>query len=75
MGSNREGQLGDGTTTASARPRRVVGVEDAVDLAAGMSHACVITRGGALRCWGGNRKGQLGDGTRIDRHAPIEVRW
>jgi hypothetical protein len=33
-------------------------------VAAGFDHACAITTGGELRCWGLNGSGQLGRGTR-----------
>ena len=33
-----------------------------VELAAGWNHACVLLRGGTVRCWGSNAEGQLGYG-------------
>jgi hypothetical protein len=58
-GANGSGQLGDGTLTASATPKRVARVR-ATLIAAGADHACAATPAGALRCWGGNASGQLG---------------
>ena len=42
-------------------------------VAAGNFHTCVLTRRGAVECWGINSHGQLGDGTKTERHAPVAV--
>lgn len=53
-GRDDAGQLGDGDPGVfSAAPREhVVGVDDATDLSAGASHACVIRRDRSIACWG-----------------------
>lgn len=38
--------------TRDARPAQRVTVGDAVDLALGLNHACVLTRSGEVSCWG-----------------------
>ena len=44
-------------------------------VAAGGQHTCVLTRAGAVDCWGENGEGELGDGTRNGpRVAPVRVR-
>jgi alpha-tubulin suppressor-like RCC1 family protein len=68
-GRNREGELGNGTTTQSALP---VAIFDAsglgtMALAAGAFHTCALAVDGAARCWGFNSSGQLGDGTTTTR--------
>lgn len=42
-------------------------------VSSGVSHACGVTSGRALVCWGSNRFGQLGDGTRSDRDMATTV--
>jgi alpha-tubulin suppressor-like RCC1 family protein len=63
-GANDHGQLGDGTTTQPyyyvAVP--VVGISDAVQVAAYFQSTCVITKSGQVKCWGDNIRGELGDG-------------
>ncbi len=65
-GSNGSGQLGQGGTslTVSYSPTAlaVVGVTDAVEIAAGGAHTCVVRGGGRLSCWGSDLEGQVGDG-------------
>lgn len=73
-GSNDHGQLGLGTTSLEQfAPLTVTGVTDAVDVAVGYDHTCVLRTGGGVQCWGGNDKGQLGDGTTTDRTTPVDV--
>ncbi len=69
-GSNRVGQLGDGTTSNALTPVPVSGISDATALAAGAQHTCALRTGGGVACWGENRSGQLGDGTTSTAAAP-----
>ena len=73
-GQNDAGQLGDGTTTSRPTPALVSGLSSGVQaVAAGQTHACAITAGGAVTCWGNNSMGQLGDGTTTTRLTPVAV--
>ena len=55
-------------------PTRVANVDDAVLLAAGYNHACVIRTSGQVSCWGYNYFGQLGNGkTQVNASAPVDV--
>jgi alpha-tubulin suppressor-like RCC1 family protein len=71
FGSNDKGQLGNGTTTASSRPAKVM---DGVKAAAASSFGSfALKTEGTLWAFGENVYGQLGDGTTQDRHIPVLV--
>jgi alpha-tubulin suppressor-like RCC1 family protein len=73
-GQNQHGQVGDGTTTTRHTPVAVSGLGSGFPvIAAHWYHACALTSGGGLKCWGHNRNGQLGDATTTDRHTPVDV--
>ncbi|MBI4544215.1 MAG: Ig-like domain-containing protein [Gemmatimonadetes bacterium] len=72
-GDNSAGQLGDSTTTSSARPVMVQGVGNFAAISAGYEHTCGVTRDGEAYCWGKNSDGQLGDGTRTPSSRPVRV--
>lgn len=83
-GKNLDGQLGNGTNTASlipveptpfgSGPSGTGGGATILDFAAGGSHTCVIGSSGKLFCWGSNFYGQLGLDSKIDFNSPQPVR-
>jgi alpha-tubulin suppressor-like RCC1 family protein len=61
-GQNNSGQLGDGTETTSwTATKPVPGIMNAVALATGGAHTCVLTGAGGVKCWGDDAYGELGD--------------
>jgi alpha-tubulin suppressor-like RCC1 family protein len=71
--------LGDGTMGPSSVPVVVSAVgggdrlTDAMGVALGVRHACVVRTDRTVVCWGSNDYGQLGDGTMMARAAPVVV--
>ncbi|MCY3807561.1 MAG: hypothetical protein OXG91_13940, partial [bacterium] len=59
--------------TGSAEPIKVPGITDAVEVAVGSRHVCVLHSDGGVSCWGSNRSGALGDGTRQSRNWPYRI--
>jgi alpha-tubulin suppressor-like RCC1 family protein len=73
-GSNALGELGNGTTTRSALPVHVIGLRVGVmAVSASAGHACALTSGGAVKCWGYNVYGELGNGTTTNSTVPVDV--
>jgi alpha-tubulin suppressor-like RCC1 family protein len=74
-GTGSEGQLGHGNTDSQNVPKRVEGLTNVTDIAAGNSHNLAVG-GGAVYTWGCNEQGQLGLGDHGDgtnRNVPTEV--
>jgi alpha-tubulin suppressor-like RCC1 family protein len=67
-GWNSQGQLGDGTYSASITPVQVVGpgglgvLTGVTDLSVGNRHTCAVLTDTSVRCWGGNLSATLGIG-------------
>jgi alpha-tubulin suppressor-like RCC1 family protein len=74
-GVDKDGELGDGSTTDSAVPVAVVGLPSeivSVTVGAG-AHTCAVTSTGGITCWGNDVHGQLGNGSMISSLAPVDV--
>jgi alpha-tubulin suppressor-like RCC1 family protein len=72
-GNNADGELGNGTLTASATPVAVSGLSGATAVAAGEYHTCALILNGTVDCWGENSLGQLGNGTTTNSSNPVIV--
>lgn len=76
-GKNQYGQLGTGggtggagyMTSYSAVPVHVLGLTNAVSVAAGAEHSVALTGNGLVWAWGRNQSGQTGQKTDIPYHA------
>jgi alpha-tubulin suppressor-like RCC1 family protein len=73
-GSNKYGQLGDGTNIDRLTPVKVEGLSGYLsDLVLGENHTCVRLEDNSVKCWGRNNYGQLGNGTTIDSNVPVQA--
>ncbi len=75
-GANGSGQLGNGSTAASAVPVKAPLGEDAApasSVSAGGSHACAIAEDSTVWCWGANDHGQLGNGSTTASSTSVQV--
>jgi alpha-tubulin suppressor-like RCC1 family protein len=73
-GRNSDGQLGNGTLSATPQPiPSVVNDLTARDMDLGNFFSCAVLLNGTVRCWGLNSSGQLGDGTAMTRTVPTRV--
>ncbi len=68
-GKNNYGQLGTGSSTATA-PVAVPGLTNAIQVAAGMDHSLALLNNGALYAWGWNQYGQVGNNTTSNVSSP-----
>ena len=65
--------LGDGSTTGSATPVLVSGIQNATAVTVGVLHACALRTGGKVSCWGKGDALQLGDPGVLFSATPVEV--
>lgn len=78
-GDDREGQLGSVADGAVNDPDpvtapREVGVTDALAIAAGGDHTCIVRADGRVACWGSNGDGELGQpASDAGSPAPVDV--
>jgi alpha-tubulin suppressor-like RCC1 family protein len=73
-GNNYDGQLGNNSSGNQGPVGDVHGLTAGYQsVVAGARHACALSVGGAVKCWGKNDAGQLGDGTKTSRTAPVDV--
>jgi hypothetical protein len=76
-GDALQGQIGSGEGSDGgivSTAAKVATIEDAIDIAAGRNHTCVVRYGGTVSCWGYNLDGQLGNGESANvRDTPVDV--
>jgi len=73
-GTNYYGQLGDNSTAQRFVAGDVSGLTNGVTaISVGYAHACALTAGGGVKCWGQNQYGQLGDNSTMNRLTAVDV--
>jgi len=72
-GTNTNGQLGVGPSSALGIPVQIQGLSNVVAIAAGSACSYFIKSDGTAWACGQNIYGQLGDSTTIDRNTPVQV--
>jgi alpha-tubulin suppressor-like RCC1 family protein len=75
FGANYGGQLGDGGDRRRARPARVRGIDDAIDIATSFEAtlACALRRRGDIVCWGTHGIGRAGEGRTLVGREPVAL--
>ena len=73
-GFNAHGELGDNSTTNSPKPVGVYGLSSGIrTVKTSISHSCVLTTKGKVKCWGYNANAQLGDNSTNTSLKPVGV--
>ncbi|MGN1481187.1 carboxypeptidase regulatory-like domain-containing protein [Porcipelethomonas sp.] len=70
-GDNSYGQLGDGTTTSSDKPIKIL--ENVAQVSLGYNYSGAVTEDGSLYMWGQNNEGQIGDGSKTNCLTPKKI--
>ncbi len=85
-GYGDDGELGDGEEYETIfsddtlvfespnKPVRVIGINNAIHIAAGLDHTCAVTENGEVWCWGAGHSGQLGDGEEYGDSSNVPVK-
>jgi hypothetical protein len=73
-GDDTYGELGNGTTSATAQTTPVaVSLSGLAQIAVGTNFACALTSAGAAYCWGLGTGDQLGNGAAANSSSPVAV--
>jgi alpha-tubulin suppressor-like RCC1 family protein len=73
-GDGANGELGNGTDTATAlSPVQVTGLTGVTSIVAGGDGAYALESNGTVWAWGDGTSGQLGDGTMANSDVPVQV--
>jgi alpha-tubulin suppressor-like RCC1 family protein len=73
-GDNSVGQVGDNTVVNRSTPVTVSGLaSNAALISMNRTHACALTTGGGVMCWGDNPYGEIGDNTVVQKKVATSV--
>jgi alpha-tubulin suppressor-like RCC1 family protein len=70
-GYNGYGELGNGTTTNSSTPVKVMNADYCTVVVAGVFHSCALFTNSPVQCWGDGSAGQLGNGATSNSSTPV----
>jgi len=73
-GWNRDGEIGDGSTTDRPYATQVGTTLTFGIPSAGAAHSCAVAGSGGAFCWGLNLTGQVGDSSVVSRTTPTPVK-
>lgn len=62
LGNIEAGDNSSFHATASTKPTKVTGIDNAISVSAGWEHTCAVHSDSTISCWGNNNAGQLGIG-------------
>ena len=74
MGTNKFGELGDGSNIDSEKPVRVKIVSNFKSISVSESTTCGLTTNNEAWCWGKNNESQIGNGILESSNIPIKVK-
>ena len=73
-GYNYYGQVGNGTIKNNINsPVTVVGLNNVIQIDAGMAHMVALLEDGTVKAWGNNVDGEFGDGTDVSKSTPTPI--
>jgi len=73
VGSNEEGQLGNGSRTSASTPAPIAGLSNVQKIVTAHRHSIALLKDGTLQGWGDNQWGQLGAVGTADRLSPVTI--
>ncbi len=73
-GLNEYGQLGDGSNGDRDTFLPVSGLDNVIQVSAGLEHVVALKSDGSVWAWGRNNRGQLGNGSQADSRVPVAVK-
>jgi alpha-tubulin suppressor-like RCC1 family protein len=73
IGTNTQGQLGDGTTVSKKVPVELTGIDNVVKIAVNYQWSLALKSDGTVWAWGYNYYGQLGNYPSYNALSPVQI--